>query len=85
MNIFTIIHINSCNSKEEKLKIILDTNDPEVCFNFSFLFEQDIKSLNLLSEIVLYSGKEYYIERFYKLYNFDKSKYESYFRNLVFK
>lgn len=85
MNIFMIIHINSCKFKEEKLKIILDSNDPEACYNFAYLFDKDKESLNLLSEVILESGKEYYIEIFYRNFDFDKTKYESYFRNLIFK
>jgi len=75
---------NYATSIEEKLNLVLKTKDPEVCYNLAFLFYKNKECLNKLSEVILESLNDYYIDRFYNNYDFDKTKYDSYFRNLLF-
>jgi len=74
--------INGFNIKENE-QIILKSNDVMYCYSFAATVAGADKQA--LSEVVLNSLNEYYINLFYNKVDFDKRKYDSYFRNLIFK
>ena len=76
------LNIPEANIKAHE-EIVIVSKDPHICFCFA----KHIKGTNkqLLSKVVLESLNEKYIKLFYNNIDFDKTKYESYFRNLIFK
>lgn len=72
---------------EQEQKDFLAKNDPEYCFWLAYLYEYKFSNefILKLSEVVLESGDENIIKEFYNKIDFDKTKYNLYFKNLIFK
>lgn len=68
---------------ERNQETIINSNSAMHCYYFA----KRVKGANvqLLSEVVLETNNIDWINNFYLFIDFDKKKYESYFRNLIFK
>jgi endonuclease IV len=55
------IALSHLKSIEEKLNLIIEAKNPEVCWNLSHLFSNNKDYLNKLSEVILESLNDYYI------------------------